>query len=217
MKKRFAKRTPESIPAWHHDFRNPETLPDVKVVRTSFFVNLVAALLLIAATIFLGVQELRRSSLRFEIDALEKRIAENHRRNQEVLGLQRDFQKEGQGIEEAVEHLRSSLDLSFLLIALAEPLPEEMRFSSIRYQSRKDLGLPSKELRISGEIAAIPDEAASILTRYGNLLQNDPVLVEIVKEAVPTSLVAVPGENKLSFGIQVVLRDGEDTDKEDKK
>lgn len=216
MKKRFSKRPPESDPAWHPDFRNHETLPDVKVVRTSFFVNLVAALLLIAAMVFFAVQELQRNSLRFEIEGLEGKIAENNRRNQEVLGFHRDFQEYSAEIETAVEHLTTSRELSALLIAIAGPLPEEMRFSSIRYQTRRGTDSDTKELQISGEIAATPDDAATILTRYGNSFQTDPILREFVKEAVPTSLVAAPGEQKLSFGIHVILRNGEE-DIEDKK
>ena len=41
-KKTKAASSAPQMPAWHPSFRNYERLPDIKVVRTVFFVNAVA-------------------------------------------------------------------------------------------------------------------------------------------------------------------------------
>jgi len=216
MKKKSSRRNPEPMPAWHLDFRNLETLPDVKVERTSFFIHVGAVLFLMAALVFLGMQEWHRRSLRFEIGGLEEKIAANQNRNKEVLRLHGEFQKEEKTISAVLDHVESSPELSNLLLAFASALPAEMRFNAIRYRERKGGDPGGQELTIQGEILATPDDAATILTGYVSSFQEIPFLGERVAEAVPTSLVASPEGKELSFGIQVTLQNIEDS-KEEKK
>ena len=39
LKKKSEAAAAPTVPAWHPNFRNYEKLPDLKVVRTAFFVN----------------------------------------------------------------------------------------------------------------------------------------------------------------------------------
>ena len=56
---------------WHQDFRNVDALPDIKVIRTRFFVNLIAVVVpLFIATLWVQ-QELSLSTVRSEIAELE--------------------------------------------------------------------------------------------------------------------------------------------------
>ena len=46
--KKKAEAAASQVPAWHPNFRNYQRLPDIKVVRTAFFINGFAALIAIA-------------------------------------------------------------------------------------------------------------------------------------------------------------------------
>ena len=48
LKKKSDADAAPAVPAWHPNFRNYQKLPDIKVVRTAFFVNGIAILLVVA-------------------------------------------------------------------------------------------------------------------------------------------------------------------------
>lgn len=52
------------VPAWHRDFRNSDELPDVKPIRTAFFINGLAILVTTAALINFVHQEYQLYGLR---------------------------------------------------------------------------------------------------------------------------------------------------------
>ena len=52
LKKKSDAAAVSLVPAWHPNFRNFEKLPDIKVVRTAFFVNGAALFLAVALLIY---------------------------------------------------------------------------------------------------------------------------------------------------------------------
>lgn len=204
--KRFMSKKPEPQLEWHVDFRDEESLPDVKPVRTSFFINGVSILVLTIVTLFLAVKEFQRHMIHEEIVAIQEKIAENSARNKEVLRLDSAFKSEARYINGVVDYLNGSLELSSLLVALADTLHPEMSFTSIRYQDRGGREGEGKELVINGTITARPDAAASVVTQYVDALQEDPFLSGRIKEAAPTALVPTQDGDKMAFGIQIVLQ-----------
>lgn len=203
----FLRKGAPPAPAWHPDFRDTTTLPDVKVIRTSFFINGISIFILLAAALFLAVQEFGRHALEGEVRMLEGRIEESSARNAEVLKLEKAFKEEERTINEAIVYLDGSLDLSAFLIALAETLHPNMTFTGIRYQDAAGRGeKPKKQILISGLIWAEPDAATSIVTNYLGAFHEDPFLAARVDEALSTSLVPTPEGDKMSFGIQLLLK-----------
>lgn len=203
------RKPPPEVSAWHPDFRDPTSLPDVKVVRTSFFVNGVSVFIMLLVAMLLTVQEFGRHAVRTEIRTLEERIQEHGARNEQVLKQDSAFKQEERTINDALAYIDGSLDLSTLLIALAETLHPDMTFTTIRYQSAGGPGSVSgKQILISGSIWAEPDAAASVVTEYLNAFHENPYLAERVEQAVPTSLVPTPEGDKMAFGIQLNLKRG---------
>lgn len=216
--KAYRKKAPPASPAWHPDFRDQTTLPDVKVVRTSFFINGISALILVGAAVYLVIQEVKRYALQGEVQALEERIEENRTRNEEVLKQHRAFQKEERYLNELTTHLDGSLELSEFLRALGDTLHPRMILSTIRYQDVSDRGRSlGKELLLNGSVRANPDAAATVVTDYLNVFQQDPVLATTVAEATPTSLVPTPEGDHMAFGIALKIQLGTKEDQKEEK
>jgi hypothetical protein len=214
----FRKKAPPPAPAWHPDFRDPANLPDVKPVRTAFFVNGAAVLVMAIAALFLAFKEYGRHNLRADIQVLEQTLRENGTRNNQVLGLNRSFQAEERYILEVADYLDKSVEVSELLMALSETLHPSMAFSLIRYQDVTERGqVVGRQLVLNGAIRATPDEAASAITDYLNIFHQQPFLMGLVAEAIPTSLVPAPEGDRMAFGIQLTLKGSDEEKKGDKK
>jgi len=69
LKKKPEATSASLIPAWHPNFRNYALLPDIKPVRTAFFVNGISAFVAIGLLAFLGRGEYELHSVRSQIVA----------------------------------------------------------------------------------------------------------------------------------------------------
>ena len=56
---------------WHPDFRNVDALPDIKVVRTEFFVNILTVTIAFVLLFYLGFHEYSGISLGSQIYELD--------------------------------------------------------------------------------------------------------------------------------------------------
>src|SRR4051812_44858078 len=78
---------PPVQPFWHADFRNREKLPDIKVVRTSFWTNGPYIFVATAIAMYFGIQEWHLYRLNQQIDAAEARITKNKKPSDQAKAL----------------------------------------------------------------------------------------------------------------------------------
>jgi Tfp pilus assembly protein PilN len=211
--KTLRKKQPPPSPPWHPDFRDAAALPDVKVIRTSFFVNGFAGLALLLIAVLVGYQEMRHAELRNGIQEIQEKVAANRTRNSEVLQLQREYQPHERFISEVAAFLDDSFELSRFMATLANSIPPEMTVTNMRYQDTSGGRgqAPVRQLHVNGAIRGTPDAAASIVTEYVALFQSEPVFMEKVERAVPNSLVPTTEGNVMAFGIQLTLKSANTT------
>jgi hypothetical protein len=74
-KPKKSESSSSKTPAWHLDFRNTDGLPDVKPIRTSLFINALAAEVVAGITINFLNQELKLYSLGNEVQQIDEQIA----------------------------------------------------------------------------------------------------------------------------------------------
>src|SRR5688572_24741471 len=90
--KPLLKKTPGGeILNWHPDFRDVRALPDLKVVRTSFVVNVVCITIALVALLFTTYREYLGFSRRSEINVAVESMAAKQGRNTELLALNKEF------------------------------------------------------------------------------------------------------------------------------
>jgi hypothetical protein len=153
---------------WHPNFRNAAALPDLKVIRTSFFVNVFCVTLGAAAVLFTAHREFLASNYRSEIEQAERRLGSASARNNQLLGLNREFQAGVDKFAEARDFTNTPLKASDLLVALSRSLPETMEFTTVVFEGGR--------LTLRGNIQGTPETASTGVQAYSGVLQKDPVL-----------------------------------------
>src|SRR5690349_25124389 len=99
---------PPVQPFWHPDFRSREKLPDIKVVRTAFFINGPAIFVVLALGLYLGYQEVQLHSLNKQIADTEARIARDKKPSEQFVAPYKKFVPEEARINEVNTFVKSS-------------------------------------------------------------------------------------------------------------
>lgn len=168
LKKKSEAAAVPLVPAWHPNFRNVERLPDIKVVRTAFFVNFAAITIVIVALGYLGFDEWRTRGLAAQRDQWEAQITRDKRVSDQAVALFRKFQAEEAKVTEVDAFVQSKPIISTLVMRLAETLPENVALDSLDF---RDAGLT---MRLS--IRGAPDIASGRATQYLDKLRADKQL-----------------------------------------
>ena len=157
-----------AVSSWHPNFRNYEKLPDVKVVRTAFFVNGAAIFVATALGIFLGFKEWQLHALQNQIVQVETVINRDKRVSDQAIALFKKFQADEARVNEVDAFLKSKTLISVLVLRLAETLPSNVALDNI---DLRETGLTLR-LAVRGDAAA----ASGYATAYLELLRADKQL-----------------------------------------
>ncbi|MES2693627.1 MAG: hypothetical protein V4773_09150 [Verrucomicrobiota bacterium] len=168
LKKKSEASSAPLVPAWHPNFRNVERLPDIKVVRTAFFVNFAAITLVVFAAGYFGFDEWRTRGLRAQLAQVQLQIDRDKRVSDQAVALFKKFQAEEAKIVEADTFVQSKTIVSPIVMRLGETLPENIAIDSLEF---RDAGLA---MRLS--IRGAPDVASGRATQYLDKLRADKQL-----------------------------------------
>jgi hypothetical protein len=187
------KSAPPALPNWHPNFRHVEALPDLKVIRTSFFVNVLFITIATAALLFTAFREYAAFSMRAEIREAERHMEELGPRNGTLLALSREFTEAHRKFNEATEFTKAPFIGSELLVALSRSLPATMDFTSVIYED--------KRLVLRGTVRGASDSASNEVTRYLDVLRQDPLIGANFPDVSTKGLVRDPRSQELNFDI----------------
>lgn len=153
------------ISAWHPNFRNRERLPDTKVVRTFFFVNVTAITVVLGLILAFWYQEYRIREMNRQLTGWQAQIARNQKSATEAVALSKKFAGEEGKIRELDAFLQQRLVLSQFLVRLGKSLPDNLVIDAVEI---RDIGA-----NLRGAAAGSPVEAVDRTTAYVELLQQD--------------------------------------------
>ena len=192
--KKGDKPTVSLMPSWHPNFRNFERLPDVKVVRTSFFVNCAAIVIVSGVLLCFGLQEYKLRAIRGQISDLDRQIDENKKLSEQAVRLYQQFQTEESKAAEVAAFVKTDYVRSDFLIELGKSLPENIVLNSIMLQEGG--------VSLHGIVHGTPDEAFGRAQAYINQLQADPSLRQKFETiTMPGDLNPNAGTGQLDFQI----------------
>lgn len=174
LKKRDAE--PVVAPAWHPNFRNFERLPDTKVVRTTFFINVAAGALAVILAGIVGWREYETYTFAAQTEAAETRIAANQAKNAEALRLTKTFTDEEKKFTEASAFVKSPLSASEFVALLGATLPREIQLEYLDYRPND---ATNPQCTIRGLAAGSKDQASGIASAYVAALQTQPRFAEV--------------------------------------
>jgi hypothetical protein len=168
LKKKSEAAAAPAVSRWHPDFRVQGRLPDIKVVRTAFFVNGAAALVVLALATYLGYGEWQLRALQAQVAEAEVLIARNKPVSAQAVGQFKKFQTEEARIKEVAAFVASKPLLSELLLHLSEVFPQNLALDNLEW---RETGLL---LRFS--VKGAPDVASGYATAFRDQLANDKAL-----------------------------------------
>ncbi len=193
LKKKSDAAAASTVPAWHPNFRNYEKLPDIKVVRTAFFVNAAAISIALALAIYFGFQEWKLHVVRGQIATQENLITRDKGASTQAVALFKKFQAEEAKILEVDAFVKSRPVVSDLLLHVGRTLPPNMALEAF---DLRDGGLI---LRIA--VKGAPDIASGLAETYAKQLKTDERLMERFSNASMTNLSRNPTTGRLAVEI----------------
>jgi uncharacterized coiled-coil protein SlyX len=166
------------VPAWHPNFRNHERLPDTKVVRTQFFVNLIAIAVAGVLLLYLSFQEYRIDKLKGQVADWQTRINTNKKASDQAIAASVKFADQEKRIAELNDFLQQRLRLSEFLLHLSSTLPKEIALDAV--DVRTDPRDPAVTLR--GLAFGTQVEASGFTSAYVERLRQDPYFSGIFED-----------------------------------
>lgn len=194
------------LPPWHPDFRDFERLPDIKVVRTAFFVNTVAIALVLAALGWFGYQEYQLLDLRRQAEEWQAQIDRDQRAGGMAISLYRKFQTEEARVGEVETFVSSRPVVTQLLLNLGRTLPANIALDT--------LDLRENTLRLTGTIRGAPDAASGYATAYVESLRHDEFFAARYEDITMLNLTRNPQTGRLAMEVVLKLKA---SDKDGKK
>jgi hypothetical protein len=197
LKKKSEADAPPALPAWHPNFRNYRKLPDVKVVRTAFFVNGIAILAAVSLGAYAGFREYQLNVVNVQIAEVQTQIDRDKKVSDQAVALFKKFQAEEAKVMEVETFLKSKPLFSTLILRLAQTLPQNIAIDNI---DLRDTGLTLR-LSVKGDAAA----ASGYATAYLEQLRADKQLNQLFEQATFTgSPTRNPATGKMA--VEFLLR-----------
>jgi hypothetical protein len=165
---RPAREAKAAVAGWHPDFRDVRKLPDVKVVRTAFFINgaLAVAAVLLGGT--LAFREWQVREVAGKITEEEAKLARDRPLSEAALKQYQAFREDHARVDEVAGFVAARPSVPRLLRRLGETLPPELALDG--FELRED-GLALR-FTVRGDALA----ASGLATRYLEALRGDAAM-----------------------------------------
>lgn len=193
-----SKDSKSAMPAWHPNFRIAETLPDTKVIRTSFLVNAAAAALLIGVGTALVMREMEVHAKNNAIAELEAESAKLTVEHRAAIPLQTQFTEVEKRFAEFETFRKAGWPASRLLERLSATLPRMVTISLFEVQKGA--------VEVQGSIAGSLDQAPGVFNGYLEGLTKDAELGELVTNIRQQTVKRNQQTGLLGFTIKMELK-----------
>jgi hypothetical protein len=198
--KKSEKAAEALLPSWHPNFRNFDRLPDVKVVRTSFFVNCVAIVIASGFLLYFGLQQYKLHGIGVQISDLDRQIEGNKKLSEQAVQLYNQFRGEEDKAAAVANFVKTDFVRSDFIIALGQSLPDNIVLSSIDVQR--------DGVSLRGSVRGTADEASGLAQTYINQLQADPSLSQNFESITMPGLNRGSKAGELEFEIFLKSKNG---------
>jgi hypothetical protein len=197
---RKSESASSASPAWHPNLRIAEQLPDTKVVRTAFFINGIAALIVVVVALFVGREEWTLHGVRKEIFEWQRTIDVDKKESQDFVTLYGQFKAEQAKTSEVTDFVASKPALSEIILRLGAITPKKIAFDALDF---KDTGVT-----IKATVKGAPEPGAGIASAYEKQLRSDKVLGPMFSDVNLLGMVKNPVTNRLTIQIFCAYKKG---------
>lgn len=158
--------------AWRPDFRELATLPDLKTVRTSFFLNISSLAIALAVLLFSVHREWTAASLARNLQDVAARTAEAEHPSKKAVADFATFEAERKKFEEIKKLNGSSFRLSDYILKLSEVLPSNI------WLNKFELRPGGQTLLLGASIEGQDASSNAAVSDFERLLRSDDSLKE---------------------------------------
>ena len=164
---------------WHPDFKIDATLPDTRVIRTSFLSKMFVFTFFLIVALLISQREYQAHLLRKTVGELEVQVQNVHPENLTRLRKSAEFRKLAQSVKELQLFFKAPFLVHKLIVNLASTKPEELSFTRLHlsesvFQVKKGKKTVSQlvfKLHIDGEVQDLP-----VLTQFKRNLEESTLL-----------------------------------------
>ena len=188
------KRQEKKALHWRPNFRDAEHLPDIKTVRTGFFVNAVVGTLAIAIAMFVGFREYTIADLGNSIEEIKGEIEEYRVENDVVVRKNKFYRDSMLKMNEIVSFVEGKVVVSELLIDIAQAMSEGMTCRRFNYTETTAV--------FDGTLKASED-SDSAMNEFIERLRNIKSLRDRFTSFEQTSVTRQKGTGYLDFTIEI--------------
>lgn len=193
LKNSTSKSAKDEGPAWHVDFRNLESLPDTKTVRTTFIFNTAAVALLTGLGLYLAYQQANISTVSAEIETVRARIAAAKGPSDRAVAQFQLFQAQEKLFKDSQIIKNDGFSFPDFLIHLTSLMPQGVKASRIEFRG---LG---QSILVSGSVVGQDAQASENASSFFEALQKDEKFRKQFASVVNSNLGRNVAANSLSF------------------
>lgn len=186
--------------AWRPDFRDLASLPDIKTVRTSFFVNTVAVGLASALLLFVVQREWSVMGLNNSLEDVEARIAETEPESNRAKAAFAKFQEEEKKFNEVQAFTEDTFRLPDFILRLGEIMPAGVSIRRVDYRG------PGKDILVTGSVEGLDSSASDVASGFVKLLQSDESLGKNIASVSLANLSRNVEEGALNLELLFALK-----------
>lgn len=190
-----SKDSKAAMQAWHPNFRIEATLPDTKVIRTSFLVNAAAAILMLGVGYLLVQRELSLRETDAGIAELNKEMSTLNERYKVAVPLQKQFAELEKKYQEVETFRKGAWGATQFLERISTTLP--------RFVTVDGLEVTKDFVTLRGNVAGAPDRAAGVFNAYLETLSKDEVIAGMAENVRQRTINRDPQTNRLNFTIEM--------------
>ena len=205
MSKKWDKKVEVEVELnWRPDFRDRQSLPDIKTVRTTFFISAIAVTIAVMSVMHVGFQEYTIYSLGKKIEEGKAEIAARQALHVKAIRMNNLFLAQENRIDEINTFEEKQLAASDLILDSGKSLSPGMSLLSIDYVDEKAV--------FQGFVVA-SEETDSLLKDYMEKLRNVDSLKDRYADINQVSVERESGTDLIKFHLEAVNPEEGDTSK----
>ena len=205
MSKKWDKKVQvEAELNWRPDFRDRQSLPDIKTVRTTFFISAIAVTIALMSVMHVGFQEYTIYSLGKKIEEGKAEISSRQDLHVKAIGMKNLFLAQEKRIDEINTFEERQLAASDLILDSGKSLSPGMSLLSIDYIDEKAV--------FQGFVLA-SEEADSLLKDYIEKLRNVDSLKDRYADINQVLVERESGTDLIKFHLEAINPEEDDSSK----
>ncbi len=212
MKLQLKKNSPVKNSPWRIDFKRAENLPDIKVIRTSFFLNAISFILPAIIIIFWAQAEITLSGVNEELSRLSEEQNSKVGGDRQLVKLSSSFDAEVGKIQSLEQYKFNLFEGSEFILAVSQCSSGNIILNSIKVDktARVSGGKVKKvvnvwESALTGYVVEAGVEATSVVNGFVETIKQQELWAELIEDVFVENLTRDATTGALNFKVRMTF------------